>query len=171
MNKNQTEQVVREIHRYARVNFSRRKYSMRGIADTLQGDLIEMQLYKKENRGYRYILIVIDIFSKMAYAEPLKNKTANEVTKAMKHILNKVGRPIKNLHTDEGKEFMNSIMKNLLRQYGINHYTTFSGTKASIVERLIRTIKRKIYMLFNINGNWKWYNILQEVIDSYNHTR
>lgn len=53
---------------------------MYGIADTLLADLIEMQPYKRENRGYRYILIVIDVFSKMAYAEPLKDKTGPVVT-------------------------------------------------------------------------------------------
>lgn len=62
------QQIVEEIHRYARKNFSRRKYVMYGIADTLQADLIEMQPFKRENRVHRYILIVIDVFSKVAYA-------------------------------------------------------------------------------------------------------
>lgn len=101
-------QVVREIHKYARKNFKRRKYVMYGIADTLQADLIEMQPYEEENQGYRYILIVIDVFSKVAFAEPLKNKTGATVTKAMNSIIRKVQRHnpyhhIKNLHTDDGK--------------------------------------------------------------------
>lgn len=166
------QQLVREIHHDARKNFERRKYSMRGIADTLQADLIEMQQFKRENRGYRYILIVIDVFSKRAYAEPLKDKTANEVTKAMGSIFDKVGQPIQNLHTDDGKEFFNSTMKQLLARYDdINHYSTYSVKKASIVERLIRTIKRKLYMQFNLRGSYKWYDILQKVIQTYNNTR
>lgn len=56
------EQIVKEIHRDVRKKFERRKYSMRGIADTLQADLIEMQTFRRKNRGYRYILIVIDVF-------------------------------------------------------------------------------------------------------------
>lgn len=165
------EQVVREIHRDARKNFTRRKYTMRGIADTIQADLIEMQPYKQENHGYRYILIAIDTFSKMAYAEPLKDKTGPEVTNAMDHIFRKIGQRIKNLQTDDGKEFFNSTMKRLLTQYHVNHYSTFSIKKASIVERLIRTIKRKLYMMFNLNGSYKWHDILQQTIDNYNHTR
>lgn len=166
-------QVVREIHRYAPKNFLRRKYTMYGIADTLQADLIEMQPYKRENRGYRYILIVIDVFSKMAYAEPLMDKTGPVVTHAMDRIIRKVKQQqhnINNLQTDDGKEFFNSSMNQLLKKYKINHYSTFSLMKASIVERLIRTIKRRLYIQFSLQGNYRWLKILQQVIDSYNDT-
>lgn len=166
------QQIVEEIHRYARKNFERRKYSMRGIANTLQADLIDIQQFKKSNRGYRYILIAIDVFSKMAYAQPLKDKTAKSTTEAMEIIFNQVGQRIRNLQTDDGKEFFNGLMKRLLARYeDINHYSTYSVKKASIVERLIRTIKRKLYMIFSLHGTKKWYHILDEVIDNYNNTR
>ena len=169
-------QVVREIHRYARKNFQRRKYIMYGIADTLQADLLEMQNFKRENRGYRYILIVIDVFSKMAYAEPLKDKTGLEVTRAMERIIKSVKRQypkhkIKHCHSDEGTEFYNRSMNQLFKKYKINHYSTFSGLKASIVERLIRTIKHRLYTQFSLQGNYRWIGILPEVIASYNDTR
>lgn len=168
-------QIVREIHRPARKNFQRRKYVMYGIGDSLQADLIEMQPYKKENRNHRYILIVIDIFSKRAYAEPLMNKTAIETTKAMERIIRKAIRDqqckINNLQTDNGKEFFNGPMKLLLEKFRINHYSTFSFMKASIVERLIRTIKRRLYMQFSLQGNYKWLQILPKVIENYNNTR
>lgn len=116
-------QIVKEIHRDARKNFKRRKYTMRGIADTLQADLIEMQQFKLKNHGYRYILIAIDVFSKRAYAVPLKDKTAKSTADGMEIILKQVGQPIRNLQTDDGKEFFNRTMKRLLVQYGgINHY-------------------------------------------------
>lgn len=168
-------QVVREIHRYARKNFQRRKFVMYGIADTLQADLIEMQPYKQVNSGHRYILIVIDVFSKVAYAEPLKEKTGEAVTRAMNSIFRKVHRHnphhrIKNLQTDDGKEFFNTTMKRLLEKFKINHYSTFSTMKASIVERLIRTIKHHLYMQFSLQGNYKWLEILPQIIDRYNDT-
>lgn len=167
-------QVVREIHKYARKNFKRRKYVMYGIADTLQADLIEMQPYEEENQGYRYILIVIDVFSKVAFAEPLKNKTGATVTKAMNSIIRKVQRHnpyhhIKNLHTDDGKEFFNKTMKSLLKKFKINHYSTFSNLKASIV-RTIRTIKRHLYIQFSLKGNYEWLESLPQIIDRYNDT-
>lgn len=149
-------QIVEEIHRYARKSFERRKHSMRGIADTLQADLIDMQNYAQNNRGYKYILIAIDIFSKRAYVEPMKDKTAKSTTEAMEKIFKRVGERIRNLHTDDGKEFFNRAMVQLLKQYGsINHYSTYTGQKASIVERLIRTIKRKLYMQLSLQGSNK----------------
>lgn len=162
-------QVVREIHRDARKHFPRRKYIMYGIADTLQVDLIEMQPFKRENRGYRYILIAIDVFSKMAYAEPLLNKTAVETTHAMERILKKI-RP-RQIQSDNGVEFFNKSMDNLFKKHKINHYASYSILKASIVERLIRTIKRRLYMQFSLQGNYRWLGILQKIIDEYNNTR
>lgn len=169
-------QIVQELHRNARKRFPRRKYVMYGIADTLQADLIEMQPYEEENSGHRYILIVIDVFSKVAYAEPLMDKTGVATTQAMERIIHKVLQHnpyhhIRKLHTDEGKEFLNGHMKKLLDKYKIHHYTTFSPLKASIVERLIRTIKRKLYMQFTLHSNNKWLKILPEIIDRYNNTR
>lgn len=169
-------QVVDEIHRYARKNFTRRKYTMYGIADTLQADLIEMQPFSKENQGNRYILIVIDIFSKVAYAEPLKDKTGESVSSAMNRIIQRVNQHnphhrIRKLHTDEGKEFYNTAMKRLLDKFNIQLYSTFSYMKASIVERLIRTIKHKLYKEFSMQGNYKWTKILPKIIAQYNDTR
>lgn len=169
------QQVVDEIHRYARKKFMHRKYVMYGIADTLQADLIEMQPFKGSNNRHRYILIVIDVFSKMAYAEALKDKTGSMVTQAMERIIHQVLRHnpqyhIKNLHTDAGTEFYNSHMKQMLDKYKINHYSTFSTLKASIVERLIRTIKHKLYKQFSLQGNYKWLKLLPEIIKRYNDT-
>lgn len=166
------QQIVKEIHRDARKNFERRKYSMRGINDTLQADLIEMQQFSRKNLGYRYILIVIDVFSKKAYAVALKNKTAKSTSDAMETILIQVGNRVRNLQTDDGTEFFNRSMKRLLVRFGdINHYSTYTVKKASIVERLIRTIKRKLYMHFSLKGSYKWFDVLDTVMDKYNNTR
>ncbi|KYN32552.1 hypothetical protein ALC56_13033, partial [Trachymyrmex septentrionalis] len=65
------------------------------------------------NRGYHYILTVIDMLSKHALAEPFKVKNWNEVTKAIAKIIREDRRCLKNLHTDRGKEFYNSDMQKL----------------------------------------------------------
>ena len=164
-------QVVEEIHLPSRKNFERRKYSMRGISETLQADLIDMQAFSKGNRGYRYILIVIDVFSKKLYAEPLRDKTAKSVADAMEIIIKKVGQRIRNIQSDDGKEFINNTMKQLLAKYNINHYSTYSIKKASIVERSILTIKRYLYKLMTFQGKNVWYKNLKKIIDTYNNTR
>lgn len=164
-------QVVEEIHRNARRNFPRRKYVMRGINDTFQADLVEMIPFSKENNGYNYILMVIDVFSKRAWAKKLKNKTGKEVTAAMSSIFSEYPNHIpKNIHTDEGKEFYNQNFQELMKKHGINHYSTYSKMKASIVERFNRTILNKLWRQFNLQGSHKWLNNIQRIIDEYNAT-
>lgn len=161
--------VVQELHRGARRNFPRRSYVMRGINDTFQADLVEMIPYAQQNKGYRYILMVIDVFSKRAWAKELKNKTGEEVTKAMASIFAEYPNHIpRNLHTDQGKEFYNHQFQSLMKKHGINHYSTFSKMKASIVERLNRTILNKIWHQFSLQGSHDWLSNLQRVINEYN---
>lgn len=161
-------QVVKELHRDARKNFPRRRSVMRGIDDTLQADLIEMP----PDRGMKYGLMVIDTFSKMAYVvQPLKTKTGPEVTRAMKVVLDSIEHPVRNLQVDNGKEFYNKHMTKLLEKYRVNRYSTYSTMKAANVERFNRTIKKKIYQQFSLRGNYKWVDILQELVDEYNRSR
>lgn len=160
-------QVVKELHRDARKNFLRRRFVMRGIGDTLQADLIELPT----DKGMKFCLTAIDIFSKMAYARPLKTKTGLEVMNAMKSVLIETNRPIKNLHVDMGKEFYNSHMTRLLEKNRVNRYSTFTTKKAAIVERFNRTLKKKIYIQFNMNGNYKWVDVLPGLIYEYNTTK
>lgn len=166
------QKIVEELHRKARRNFPRRSYIMRGINDTFQADLIEMIPWANQNRGNRYMLIVIDVFSKRAWVKALKNKTGSEVTKAMASIFKENPQHIpKNMHTDEGKEFYNAQFKHLMQSHGINHYSTYTSMKASIVERLNRTILNRLWRLFNLQGSHKWINNIQTIIDSYNATK
>lgn len=103
--------VVNELHRPARINFKRRNFNMKGINETFQADLVEMP-YKEENKGYRYILVVIDTFSKYVWAEPLENKTGDEVSKAMQKIFSKDKRIPKKCKQMRGKNFTTRILKN-----------------------------------------------------------
>ena len=126
-----------------------------------------MQPYEKENKGYKYILTVIDIFSKFAWAVSVKSKKGEDVTTAMKSVLDNRRVP-KNVHVDRGKEFYNSHFENLMKQYNINSYSTFSNFKATICERFNRTLKNKMWMQFSLQGNYKWLDILKDLISPYN---
>lgn len=144
---------------------------MQGIDDTLQADLVEMIPYASNNGKMKYILTVINIFSKMAYARALKNKTGPEVTRAMESVLNSLNHPIRHIHVDMGKEFYNAQMKRMLEQRNINIYSTFSTMKAAIVERFNRTLKSKMWKQFSLRGSYKWTDILQSLIYNYNNTK
>lgn len=165
--------LVDELHREARRNFTRRRTNMRGIEDTIQADLVEMIPYADVNRNMKYILVAINIFSKKAFERPLPNKTGKEVAKSLKSILDSMNHPIRNLHVDEGKEFYNASVKQLVQQYGINMYSTHSRTsmKAAIVERFNRTLKSKMWKQFSYRGTYKWVRMLPSLIDEYNNTK
>jgi Integrase core domain len=127
--------LVDELHKQARKNFKRRHVIMKGINDTWQIDLVEMIPYAKYNKGYKYMLTVIDNFSKVAYAVPLKTKKGEEVSEAMEKVFKESKSHPKNIHSDLGKEFYNKNFKELMKKYKINLYATFSGMKAQICER------------------------------------
>lgn len=162
-------QVVNELHRDVRRNFPRRKTVMKGVDETFQADLVEMIPYAKQNRNFKYILTVIDIFSKYAWAIPIRNKTGKDVANAMQLVFDEKRYP-KNMHTDMGKEFYNTYFKKLMDLYKINHYSTFSTKKAAIVERFNRTLKNKMWKKFSLQGSYKWLNILQSLVFEYNNT-
>lgn len=163
--------VVNELHKPARKRFPRRPTIVKGIRDLLQADLVEMQPYSRFNRGHKYILVVIDVFSKFLWAIPVKTKTGRNVTDAMKVILLKPGALPKNLQTDHGVEFFNKDFKALMEKYGINHYSTYSTTKASVVERVNRTLKNLMWKQFSLQGNYSWLKILPKLVEQYNNTQ
>lgn len=82
LNINRTK-IVEELHKLPRKNFPRRYVNVKGINDLWQADLVEMQPYAKFNKNYKYLLTVINVFSKKAFVKPILNKTANHVTRAM----------------------------------------------------------------------------------------
>ena len=155
-----------EMHSPARKSFPRRKFKVLGIGDLLQGDLVEMQTYAKENKGYRYMLTLIDCFSKKAWAVPIKDKTGLNVTKAVASVL---PTGVKNLQTDAGKEFLNKEFKALMDKRNINHYHTFTNMKAAIVERFNKTLKNWMWREFSVNGNYKWLDMLPKLLSKYNN--
>lgn len=164
------EQVVREIHRHARKNFPRRKTIIKFRDDLFQIDIADFQQYAKQNRGFKYILFVIDCYSKYLWCKPLKNKSGQVVTKAFQEIL-EGGRIPNNLQSDLGLEFYNKTFSDLLKRHNINHYSTYSVKKAAIVERSIRTIKSILYRNFSLRGKYKWIDILDSIVEKYNDTK
>lgn len=161
-------EIAYELHKPARKNYTRRHVNVYNKNDLWQADLVEMIHYSKQNKGYKYILCVIDCFTKYAWAIPLKSKTGVEVSKAMSKIL--TTRSPKLLQVDNGKEFYNKTFNALMVRYNINMYSTFSTTKACIVERFNRTLKTKMFREFTARGTHEWISIVPSLINSYNNS-
>lgn len=163
--------IIEELHKPVRRNFPRRTTILKGIHDLYQADLVEMKPYSKINKGFNYILTVIDCFSKVAYAVPLKDKRGKSVTEGMEYVLKKIGQRVRNVQTDDGKEFFNKEFSELMKKYNINHYSTFSEKKAAIIERFNRTLKTDMYKKFSERGSYIWHDILSSLLKGYNERK
>ena len=123
-----------------------------------------MTAFSKFNQGFRYLLLVIDIFSKYGWIIPLKNKEGKTVASALKTIF-KERKPEK-MWVDKGKEFYNKDVKGL-----IELYSTENEEKSSVVERWIRTMKEKMWKYFTDNNTNIYIDILPDLGKDYNNTK
>lgn len=121
-----------------RGHFPRRNVITEEFFETLSVDLVEFIPSAPENRGYKYILSVIDHFSKIAITQPLKNKSGAEVAEAMRDILSECPGRVINVHSDHGKEFYNSHFKKVMDEWQIKHHPHIKNV---VCESFIQTLK------------------------------
>ena len=157
------------LHKPARRIFKRNRYLVSRINEQWQCNLIDFQKFSRQNSGYKYILTTIDCFSKFLYAYPLKSKKPSELIEIFKFIFENQ-KPIK-LQSDQGKEFDNRYFKEFCIKNKVTYFTTKDKLiKCSIVERVNRTIKEKLFRYFTNHGMYKYIDVLQNLVNSYNNT-
>lgn len=122
------------LHKLRRRKFPTLPVKMFNIHEQWSSDLIEVINIYRYIKGYKYLLTMVDVFSKHACVEPIKNKTSKTVTEAFEKILKQCRTAIQ-LQTDDGKEFYNKTFQTLMKHYNIYHFSTSGDTKASVVER------------------------------------
>lgn len=125
------------------------------------------------NDQYRFILVVVDVFSKMAWVEPLKNKKPQTVLKGFEEIFKQAGDIPKSLRTDKGSEFIARQCLEFWKSKGILHYVALPPMKAAIAERFIRTLGEKIekFLTASIsNKNGRYIDNLPHFLHAYNHS-
>ena len=165
-----------ELHskhrRIIKRKFPRRRVIARFPFEIFMADLIEYPKYKFQNKGFVYILLLIDCFTRKIHLAPMKKKDMEHSAAAFEKIFKSFDQFPVNLVTDGGKEFFNSATSKIFLNYGINHYKTPTRTqwKASMAERAIQTIKNRLHKYFVSNGNKIWINIIDQVALNYNST-
>ena len=164
-----TDELTDELHKPVRKNFRKRIVFAKDVDSIWAADLVDMQYYARTNQGNKYILMVIDVFSKYGWAIPLKNKKGDEVARAFAGLW-KTQEPPKMLWTDKGKEFVNKDMSSLLKKHNVHLYWTENEEKSCIVERWNRTIKHTMWKYFTRHQTGIYINILPEIIQKYNST-
>ena len=108
-----SQQLAEELHKPFTRNFRKRRVISYGIDKIWAADLVEMQKYSKWNKGVKYLLTIIDVFSKYGWIVPLKDKKTESVSLAFDEIFKKSKRKPDKLWTDKGSEISVNILKNL----------------------------------------------------------
>ena len=154
-----------------RKNYSTNKIIYNHIDEIWSIDLADFSDYKtSNNKGFRYIFIVIDNFSKYLFAIPLKNKYSQTITNEFSNILIKSQRKPLKIESDRGTEFYNSIVQNLLKSKNIHHYSRYTDKGPSIAQRVIRTVRNFLKKPKFLAGEASWISELPSVIKKYNNT-
>ncbi len=158
------------LHTPVRKHFTRRRVITNGPGFQLQMDLLDLSHLKTYNKGFKFILTAIDVFSKVGHAIPLKSKNSDEVLCAMKSILREYPK-LQYIQTDRGTEFLNRKVQSYLKINNISHFYTYNDEiKAGIVERFNRTLKMKLWRFFTLSSQYRYINVLDEIVSSYNNT-
>src|SRR5579872_5323803 len=151
-----------------------------GIGTAFQADLSDMgSTAPRRNGGTRFLLCVIDIFSRRAWVRPLRDKTGASVRDAFEAIWTDPAMPPRTptvvgmrvtLATDAGKEFLNAPLRRWLAERDIHHYVLHGEHKAAVVERFQRTLKERLHRLMTARGRAVYIDRLQEAVAAYNAT-
>ena len=131
---------------------------------------MDMDDLAKQNDGIKYVLVCVDIFSRYAHCQQINSKQTKDVLQAFKLILSGT-RKAKTIRSDLGQEFRNKQVNAYLKSQNIHHfYALNTETKANYAERLIKTLKHKLFRYMLKNRTQRYIDVLQDVVYSYNHT-
>jgi len=165
------------MHRPLRKPFPRNPYTVNNIDDVWEIDILDLSSLKKYNNNHRYLLQVIDVFSKYLHSIPLRTKTGKEVAAALESILHDPRytklirrRPVW-VRTDKGKEFLNTQFQTLLKREGIEFQVCRNpDVKCAVVERVNRTLRDKPYRYFTYKNTYRYIDILPKFVKGCNAT-
>ena len=133
-------------------------------------DLADFTNFSTHNKGYKYLLLGCDIFSKMCYGESIKTKDKKTVLEAFKKILKRIKHRPLIVCSDLGSEFLANIFQNYLKKEKI-HFVALQGTfHNAVVERQIKSIKMLLGKLWTNLGKPVWVDYVQNIITSFNNT-
>lgn len=151
-----------------RRRFPKRQVVTNGLNDLAGADLADVSNLSKWNDGVKFLLVVINCFSRFLYLRPVKDKKAVTVAKAMSEILKSL--KVRNIWTDFGGEFVSKEMKKLLTDNGIKLYHTYQSGKSVFAERAIREIRRMIQMYLTANNTKRYVDKLEDFAVHFNNS-
>ena len=151
-------------------NYITNKTNVYYIDDIWSLDILDLKDYgPKNNKGYRYVLVIVDNFSKIGWTVPLKNKHAQTIKDSFENILINSKRSPNLIETDRGKEFYNNVFQDFLNKNNIKLYSRNSSYGAVFAERFNRTIRDLLKKIVFEQGDAKWIDILPTITEQYNN--
>jgi len=160
-----TDTLAEELHKPVRHRFERRKVFSPSVDHIWAADLVDMKAFSNFNSAVKYLLMVIDDYSRYGWIEPLITKDSKSAANAFKSIFKSNRKPEKHW-VDSGTEFYNSEVKKL----SMDLFSTNNEEKSVIVERWNRTIKERVFKYFTSNSTNKYIGILGDLVSDYNNT-
>eukprot|EP00996_Jenningsia_fusiforme_P004167 NODE_496_length_2180_cov_18.490380_g456_i0.p1 GENE.NODE_496_length_2180_cov_18.490380_g456_i0~~NODE_496_length_2180_cov_18.490380_g456_i0.p1 ORF type:complete len:342 (-),score=-43.01 NODE_496_length_2180_cov_18.490380_g456_i0:293-1318(-) len=163
-------QKTYQLHQQSKIKIKGRIVAFKPY-ERLQVDLLDMSMFSRQNKGFRWILIAIDIFTRQGFAVPIKRKMANDVRDGFKSILDNIKYKVERIDTDDGGEFKGSFKK-MIQQKDIFH-VVYPGVvdhfPLGVVNALSKNIKNMLYKTMINNNDTKWIDYLKPLINSYNN--
>ena len=132
-------------------------------------DCLSMKYHLEDNKGYGYILVCIDVFTRFMFTRPLVALQGILVKEAYESIFELNEKP-QTIRSDHGSEFVNKTIKQYFKEENIKHYLTTTEIKTSHGERVIQTLRMRIARMFRANNNFNWIDHLSEINDAYNNS-
>ena len=132
-------------------------------------DLADMQSLSKYDKGIKYLLCAIDLFSKYAWVISIKDKKGTSIVNAFQKIISEGRKPNK-IWVDQGSEFYNKSFKDFLKINNIEMYSTYNEGKSVVAERFIRTLKNKFFKHMTAIQNNIYFDMLDDSYNKYNNT-
>ena len=161
------EDLSNELNKPVINKFERKKVIVNHIDEIHSCDLVDMTKYSRINKGYKYIFTNINIFSKYAFAFPLKTKTIKEIRFCFQKIFK--NRKPKFIWSDQESAFFSKEMLKFFEDHNIKIYYTNSNLKGVFIERFNRSLREIMMTKFVKSNNTVWYNILPELLKTYNN--
>ena len=161
------EDLSQELNKPVINKFERKKVIVNHIDEIHSCDLVDMMKYSKVNRGYKYIFTNIDIFSKYAWSFPIKSKKISDIKPCFEKIFKE--RKPKYIWSDQESGFFSKEMLKFFEDNNVKIYHTYSNLKAVVIERFNRSLRELMMKSFVKSNNTVWYNILSELIKTYNN--
>ena len=160
-----------ELHKPVIKKFNKRKVYSQFKDNIWEVDLAKMQSLSRKNKGIKYLLCAIDLFSKYAFVVPLKDKNGISIVNGFNKIIKQSNRKPNKIWVDQGGEFYNNVSKKWLSSNDIIMYSTFNEGKSVVAEIFIRTLKNKLYKHMTATGKNVYYDVLDNIVNEYNNTK